>query len=83
MLKCLYYETKTKTDMSLFSHHVAFKQIDPLGDGLREEIVAEQNEDDAITLSENVNEDELTHFWQSVEADIEQDPEWFSFTEDN
>lgn len=68
--------------MPLFKHHVAFKQIDPLGDGLREEIVAEQNENDAITLSENVNEDELTNFWQSVETDIEHDPEWFTFTED-
>lgn len=69
--------------MTLFKHHIAFKQIDPLGSGLREEIVAEQLEPDAITLSETVNEDELTDYWKSVEADIEKDPEWFTFTEDN
>ncbi len=69
--------------MTLFKHHIAFKQIDPLGNGLREEIVAEQSEPDAITLTETVNENELTQYWQSVERDIEHDPEWFTFTDEN
>lgn len=66
--------------MTLFHHHVAFKQIDPLGDGLREEIAAEKAEPEAITLEEGVDEGELSRYWQDVEADIEKDPEWFRFT---
>jgi hypothetical protein len=69
--------------MSLFSHHISFKQIDPLGNGLREEIVQEQLEPEAITLEENVDEGRLSEYWQSVEADIEKDPEWFNFSKDD
>lgn len=69
--------------MTLFNHHISFKQIDPLGDGLREEIEAEQREPEAIgTLEEGINEGQLSQYWQSVESDIEQDPEWFKFSED-
>jgi hypothetical protein len=75
------FHKKQKT-MSLFKHHISFKKIDPLGDGLREEIIAEQTEPDAITLDERVDENQLSQFWQSVEVDIEQDPDWFHFTED-
>lgn len=69
--------------MSLFSHHISFKQIDPLGNGLAEEIVAEQEEPEAIgTLEEGISEGELSQFWQSVESDIAKDPTWFKFSED-
>jgi len=67
---------------SLFHHPVAFKQIDPLGDGLREEIEQEQMEPESITLEDGVDEGQLSQFWQSVEADIQEDPEWFNFTEE-
>ncbi|HET8884246.1 MAG TPA: hypothetical protein VFM68_02140 [Candidatus Saccharimonadales bacterium] len=63
-------------------HHITFTPVDPLGDGLREEIIAEQSESDAIVLEERPDEGELSHYWQSVESDIHQDPEWFTFTED-
>lgn len=69
--------------MPLFKHHIAFNQIDPLGAGLREEIAVEQEDSDAIALEESVDEEKLSNYWQSVEADIERDPEWFNFTEDN
>jgi hypothetical protein len=69
--------------MTLFNHHISFKQIDPLGDGLREEIEAEREEPEAIvTLEEGIDEGQLSQYWQSVESDIEQDPEWFKFSED-
>jgi len=68
--------------MSLFKHHIAFKNIDPLGGGLREEIQNEQLEPQAITLEETINEQQLDDYWQSVESDIESDPEWFKFSEE-
>lgn len=70
--------------MTLFNHHhVQFAQADPLGDGLGDEIAQEQTESQAITLEETVDEEQLDRYWQSVEADIQNDPEWFHFTEDN
>lgn len=69
--------------MTLFKHrNISFKQIDPLGAGLREEIFHERMEPEAITLEETVDEEKLDSYWQSVESDIEKDPEWFRFTED-
>lgn len=62
----------------LFHHTISFDDIDPLDDGLREEIEAEQMEPEAITLEE-VDETQLEQYWQSVEKDIEKDPEWFRF----
>lgn len=67
--------------MSLF-HHISFPKIDPLGGGLAEEIAAEQQAEEVITLDEIVDEGQLSSFWNSVEQDIEQDPEWFHFSED-
>jgi len=67
--------------MSLF-HHISLPKIDPLGGGLAEEIAAEQQGDEIITLEESVDEGQLSSFWNSVEQDIEQDPEWFHFSED-
>lgn len=71
--------------MSLFPsfHHVSFKPVDPLGDGLGDEIAHEQLEPEAITsLEEGIDEGKLTEFWQNVTTDIEKDPEWFKFTEE-
>jgi len=65
--------------MSLF-HHISLPPIDPLDDGLREEIAHEQLEPEAITLEEGIDEGQLTQYWENVEKDIEKDPEWFRFT---
>ena len=67
--------------MSLF-HHISLPKIDPLGGGLAEEIAAEQQSEEVITLEEGVDEGQLSTFWSSVEQDIEQDPEWFHVSED-
>lgn len=66
----------------LFHPSISFRKIDPLDDGLREEIEAERMEPEAITLEEGVNEGELEQYWTSVEKDIEKDPEWFRFSDE-
>ncbi len=63
-------------------YHLAFQKADPLGGGLREDIACEQCESDAIRLQDGLSEDELTQYWQSVEADIHRDPQWFTFTDE-
>lgn len=65
-----------------FFHHISLPPVDPLGDGLREEIVAEQHEPEAITLEEGIDEGQLTDYWANVEKDIEKDPEWFDFSDE-
>jgi hypothetical protein len=68
--------------MSLFTHNISFKPIDPLGDGLGDDITTERMEPEAITLEEYVDEGQLSRYWQDVERDIENDPEWFKFSND-
>ena len=68
--------------MLFHSQKIQFSKVDPLGDGLGDEIVSEQLEPEAILLEEGLDGNELSAYWQSVESDIEQDPEWFHFTEE-
>lgn len=70
--------------MNLFHHifhPISFKPIDPLGDGLREEIEAEQLEPEAIILEDGVVEGELEAKWQSIEEDFRKDSEYYSIDE--
>lgn len=64
------------------THNVNFSPFDPLDDGLRDAIIAEQAEDDAMSLDEPIDEDKLTSYWKEVEQDLESDPSWFKFDDD-
>jgi hypothetical protein len=66
--------------MSLF-HHISFKPIDPLGDGLREEIIAEQQEPEAITNLADIDGQELANAWDQIVQDVNKDPTWFRDSE--
>lgn len=68
--------------MTLFKHTITFSPVDPLGDGIGEDIAAERLEPEAITLEEGVDEAALTEYWQKVEQDIEKDPTWFRFDQE-
>ncbi len=60
--------------MSLF-HHIHFSAIDPLGDGLGDEIAAEQAEPEAIVLDEELDET-LADRWQEIVDDAKKDPDY-------
>lgn len=66
-----------------FHHTPSFSEPDPLGNGLAEEIAAEQAEPDAIVLQETPDGQSLSEQWQHVVEEVEQDPDWFSFAEDD
>lgn len=51
--------------LNLF-HRMKLEPIDPLGDGLREEIEAERREDDAINLNEVLDEEALHRYLSQV-----------------
>lgn len=55
--------------MPLFRHTISFPTIDPLGDGLAEEIEAEQEEPEAMSLEYDVDGDDLSSYWQYVADD--------------
>lgn len=62
--------------MSLF-HKIHLPKIDPLGGGLDEEIAAERQESNSITLDETINGQELALAWQEISTDARNDPEYF------
>jgi hypothetical protein len=52
--------------MTLFHHTISFPAVDPLGDGLAEEIEAEREEPEAMSLESDINGDDLSSYWQYV-----------------
>lgn len=72
--------------MPLSLHHlfrsISFTPIDPLGDGLREEIIAEQSEPERIVLEERPDEGDLANYLESITSDIQDDSDKFTFSED-
>lgn len=63
-------------------HHVTFTTADPLGDGLREDIIAEQSEPDAIDLENGLDEGDLVSYLESITADVKNDSDEFTYSED-
>lgn len=64
------------------SSKLAFQPVDPLGDGLSDDIAKEQAEPEAVDFQQDVDAGNLTAFWDEVERDVQQDPTWFTFNED-
>jgi hypothetical protein len=73
--------TKNK-HMSIFRSHIHFAKPDPLANGLRDEIIAEQNEAEAIHSLEDTTAEELADFWTGVIKDVKKDGDWVDFSND-
>jgi hypothetical protein len=58
--------------MFKFSHKMQLSPVDPLGDGLSDEIKAEQAEPEAIHLEEPVDDEEFSSYWDQVTDSIEE-----------
>lgn len=67
--------------MIFFKRKLAFQPVDPLGDGLGDEIAHEQRESEAILLEEQLD-DQLASKWDEILNDVHQDPDWFDFAND-
>lgn len=67
--------------MIFFKRKLAFLPVDPLGDGLGDEIARERRESEAITLEEQLD-DQLASKWDEILNDAHKDPEWFDFASD-
>lgn len=65
-----------------YTHHIGFSKSDPLGGGLREEIEQEQDDPSAIVLGDE-DGSQLMKSWEQIASDVEKDPDWFTFTDDD
>lgn len=63
--------------MQLFKSSITFKNPDPLGGGLEEEIRAEQQEAQQYGFDANFDGDELANSWATTLEDLKQDPDWY------
>jgi len=63
-------------------HHLSLSAIDPLGGGLAEEIAAEQREPEAIRLQDDIEGTILSKQWQEVVDEVHDDPDWFTFADE-
>lgn len=64
-------------------HHVTFSPVDPLGDGLGDDIAAERREAGAIQdLADPIDAQDLAQSWGALLEEVKQDPEWFEFAAD-
>ena len=67
--------------MIFLKRKLAFQPIDPLGDGLGDDIAQEQRESEAIELNEQFD-DQLASKWDAILEDVHKDPDWFDFAND-
>ncbi len=67
----------------IFFHKISLPKVDPLGGGLAEEIEAEQEESDAITLEESLDGELIAEQWNQAVEELEKDPDWFNFSDDS
>jgi hypothetical protein len=65
------YKNMQNIFKKLFGHKVGFLPVDPLADGLAEEIAKERREPQAIRLDANEVED-IRRFWSSVNDSIDE-----------
>lgn len=59
--------------------YIQFQPIDPKSD--RDEIDENHRVHQDLDLSQDIDEGSLEAFWNNVERDIQNDPEWFNFAE--
>lgn len=77
----IYKNKKLIYSMILLPHHrIRFSPVDPLGDGLGDDIAAERREPEAITsLADPIDASELSQKWSVLLEEVKTDPEWFDF----
>lgn len=62
-----------------FNRKLAFQPIDPLGDGLGDDIAREQSNPETLAFQEDINGERLIEFWSRIMHETRKDPDWFGF----
>ncbi len=61
--------------MSLFHHQLSFAPVDPMADGLGDDISAEQREEEHFELQEQLD-GRLADEWEEILNDARKDPDF-------
>lgn len=74
------------TNIMIFHKHsrIQFDPIDPLGDGLGDDIAAERREPEAIVhdFYDMIDPYALEQRWSAVLEEVQREPDWFDFAND-
>lgn len=65
-----------------FFHHLQFAKVDPLANGLDDDMAHEFDEAAGTDPLADPSGEQLQENWSKIVADVEQDPDWFTFTDD-
>ncbi len=68
--------------MSIFNKKIRFDPVDPLANGLADDIAREQREPEAIHTLEDTSYHDLEAFWGKVIEDAKRDKDFFAYAED-
>ena len=61
---------------------IQFDPVDPLGDGLGDDIAAERREPEAIhDLYDMIDSHALEQRWSALLEEVQHDPDWFDFAD--
>ncbi|CAN5416277.1 hypothetical protein BH10PAT4_BH10PAT4_4630 [soil metagenome] len=66
--------------MSLLQY-LKLQPLEPNDDGTSNSPLDDYAQDDSISLNDDLDAQALEQAWSSIVKDIEQDPEWFSFSD--
>ncbi len=67
--------------MSLLQY-LKLQPVEPNDDGTSNSPLDEYAQDEVINLNDDLDEQTLDEAWNNIVKDIEQDPEWFRFSDD-
>ncbi|MFZ1361069.1 MAG: hypothetical protein WAS27_03550 [Candidatus Saccharimonadales bacterium] len=69
--------------MSIFKRNtIRFNDVDPLANGLADDIAREQHEPEAIHSLEDTSSHDLAEFWGRVVEDAKRDKDFFAYADD-
>jgi hypothetical protein len=66
--------------MSLLQY-LQLQPLEPNDDGTSDSPLDDYTQDDSISLNDDLDEQALDEAWNSIVKDIEQDPDWFHFSD--
>ncbi len=83
MLKLKKHHTLSLPSVFLPAHRMTLSPVVSEEDELLQSIEREQSaHDDNWTLEQRPDTEELTSYWDTVEKDIANDPEWITFSDE-
>ncbi len=62
--------------------YLQLQPVDPKNDGTDDSDLDQYDQDETISLKDNLNGEELDREWTTIVNDLEKDPSWFKFDDE-